>query len=405
MRALSRRAADTAAEMTERLYYTDAYCARFEANVTEVIEGERRRVYLDRTAFYPTSGGQPHDIGRLSDATVVDVIDEGERIAHVIEGEGRLNGAHVTGDIDWRRRYDNMQQHTGQHVLSAIFADSLGAQTLSVHFGADSSTLDLSVESVTADALRGVERRANEIAWENRPVRVTFESAAAADGLRKASERSGDLRIVSIEALDRSACGGTHVRGTSEIGPVLLRRTERMKKALRVEFLCGGRALARAQSDHATLTRMAQAASTSIEDLGAVFDTQMAALRDAESARRRLAETLHKYRAKELYDAAPADSLGVRRALERCSPGTSLEDARGLALAFAALPKAVFAATTEAPPSLLLAASEDSGVNAGESLRAAVTARGGRGGGSPRLAQGTVPTAEALAEVLRAVVP
>ena len=227
--------------MTERLYYTDAYCTRFEANIAEVVDGEKPRVYLDRTAFYPTSGGQPHDIGRLGVATVLDVIDEGERIAHLVEGA--ITGERVTGEVDWPRRYDHMQQHTGQHVLSAIFSDSLGAQTLSVHFGADSSTLDLSVESITPEALRDVERRANEIAWENRPVRVTFEDAVAADGLRKSSDRAGELRIVSIEALDRSACGGTHVRSTSEIGPVLLRRTERAKKALRVEFLCGGRAL------------------------------------------------------------------------------------------------------------------------------------------------------------------
>ena len=389
--------------MTERLYYTDAYCTRFDATIAEVVDGEKPRVYLDRTAFYPTSGGQPHDLGRLGVATVLDVIDEGERIAHLVEGA--ITGERVTGEVDWPRRYDHMQQHTGQHVLSAIFSDSLGAQTLSVHFGADSSTLDLSVESITPEALRDVERRANEIAWENRPVRVTFEDAVAAEGLRKASDRAGELRIVSIEALDRSACGGTHVRSTSEIGPVLLRRTERVKKALRVEFLCGGRALARARADHATLTRMAQAASTSIEDLGSVFDTQLAALRDAESARRRLTETLDRYRAKELYDAAAVDSLGVHRVMERCPRGTALETVRGVALALAALPRAVFVATSDSPPAILVAASEDSGVNAGEMLRGALTPRGGRGGGSARLAQGTVPTVEALEEVVRAVIP
>lgn len=389
--------------MTERLYYTDAYCARFEALVVGTLEGEQRRVYLDRTAFYPTSGGQPHDTGRLHGVAVIDVIDEGERIAHVIDGS--FEGDRVTGSIDWPRRYDLMQQHTGQHVLSALFADALGAQTISVHFGAHSSTLDLAVEALSADALGAVERRANEVVWENRPVNVIFESAESATGLRKASDRAGELRVVSIEGLDKSACGGTHVRGTSEVAPILLRRSERAKKALRVEFLCGARALACARSDFASLTRMAQAASTSIEDLGAVFDAQGAALRDAESARRRLAATLDQYRARELYAITPADALGVRRAVQRCDSGTSLEDVRGLALAFAALPRAVYLAATESPPAVLLAASDDSDVNAGEVLRAAVTALGGRGGGSPRLAQGTVPSVEALAAAVRAIVP
>jgi alanyl-tRNA synthetase len=389
--------------MTERLYYTDAYCARFDARVVEVTEGDQRRVYLDRTAFYPTSGGQPHDVGTLDSAKVVDVIDEGERIAHVVDGP--VAGDRISGDIDWTRRFDNMQQHTGQHVLSALFADSLGAQTLSVHFGAESSTLDLSVERLTADELSAVERRANEIVWENRPVRVSFEDAASVAGLRKASERAGELRVVTVENLDRSACGGTHVRGTSEIGLVLLRRTERVKKALRVEFLCGARALARARADFAQLTRMAQSASTSIDELGAAFDSQVAALRDAESARRRLAETLDQCRARELHDSTPADALGVRRAMQRCANGASLEDVRGLALAFATLPRAVFVAATETPPALLVAASDDSGVNAGELIRAAIIPLGGRGGGSARLAQGTVPSSDALVAALRALSP
>jgi alanyl-tRNA synthetase len=389
--------------MTERIYYTDAYCARFDARVLEVTEGERRHVYLDRTAFYPTSGGQPHDVGTLDSVRVVDVIDEEGRIAHVVDGH--IAGDRVHGAIDWTRRFDHMQQHTGQHVLSALFADSLGAQTLSVHFGAQSSTLDLNVERLSADDLVAVERRANEIVWENRPVRVSFEDAASAAGLRKASPRAGELRVVTIENLDRSACGGTHVRGTSEIGLVLLRRSERAKKAMRVEFLCGARALTRAHSDFAQLTRMAQSASTSIEELPAVFDSQVAALRDAESTRRRLAETLDQYRARELHDSTPTDTLGVRRALQRCANGTSLEDVRGLALAFATLPRAVFIAATETPAAILVAASDDSGVNAAELIRAAIVPLGGRGGGSARLAQGTVPGREALNTALSSLSP
>jgi alanyl-tRNA synthetase len=271
-----------------------------------------------------------------------------------------------------------------------------------VHFGVDTSTLDIDAASLTLKALQEIARRANEIAWENRPVTVSFESAASVARLRKTSDRTGDLRIVSIEGLDRSACGGTHVSGTSEIAPVLLRRSERAKKALRIEFVCGGRALDRAARDYATLTRLAQGVSTSIDDVVAVVEGQSAALREAEAGRRRLTEAMAQYRAKELYAAQPEDSLGVRRCIERAA---QLEDVRALALAFASLPRAVYVAMSATPPALLVAASEDSGVNAGEVVKAAVTARGGRGGGSPRLAQGTVPTADALESVIHDIVP
>jgi alanyl-tRNA synthetase len=403
MRPLSRGSTYSVGEMTERLYYTDSYCARFEAVITDVVPGSAPRVYLDRTAFYPTSGGQPHDSGSLNGVRVSDVVDEGERIAHVVQGEVR-SGA-VTGVIDWQRRYDHMQQHTGQHVISALFADSLGARTLSVHFGADAATVDIDVASIADGALRDVERRANEIAWENRHVSVTFENAEAVAGLRKAPERAGELRVVSIDGLDRSACGGTHVRGTSEIAPILFRRSERVKKAVRVEFLCGGRALARATADYAMLTRLAQGLSTSVDEVAAVVTAQSASLREADTARRRLAETLAGYRARELYDSTPADSLGVRRALQPLPRGSQLDEVRALALAFATLTRGVFIATTDEPPALLVAAADDSGVDAGDLVRRALTPLGGRGGGSPRLAQGTVPTINALEAVVRGIIP
>jgi alanyl-tRNA synthetase len=384
--------------MTQRLYYRDAYGTRFQARVVEIVPGNPARVYLDRTLFYPTSGGQPHDVGRLGGASVLDVVDEEERVAHLVAGD--VVGSSVEGEIDWVRRYDHMQQHSGQHLLSALFADSLGHTTLSVHFGAAMSTLDLDTGSLSATALATVERRANEVVWENRPIAVTFEDAVSAQGLRKPPPRAGELRVVSIADLDRSACGGTHVRSTAEIGTLLLRRSERVKQGTRVEFVCGGRAVARARADFTLLAGIAQRASTAIDDVSAAVEAQGNALRDAESQRRRLQGELDVLQARALYERTGGDSLGVRRAVHACAPDTTLESVRGLALAFAELPKALFLAHTTAPPSLLLAAAADSGVNAGEVLRAAVLAAGGRGGGSPRLAQGTVPSVEALQRVV-----
>ena len=202
--------------MTERLYYTDAYLTTFPADVVDRAE-DGTVVYLDRTAFYPTSGGQPHDTGRLGSSRVVDVVDEGDRIAHRLDGP--VQPGPVEGAVDWARRFDHMQQHTGQHVLSAVLADLTGQATISVHFGREISTLDLDTPDLPPAQVVEAELRANRIVTENRPVEVSFEDAASAEGLRKASDREGTLRIVTIRDLDRSACGGTHVRASGEIGP------------------------------------------------------------------------------------------------------------------------------------------------------------------------------------------
>ncbi|MGH7519234.1 MAG: alanyl-tRNA editing protein [Gemmatimonadales bacterium] len=385
--------------MTERLYYTDAYATEFEASVLE--RGEAgRRVYLDRTAFYPTSGGQPHDLGRLGGVPVVEVVDEGERIAHVL-AEALGGAPRVHGRVDWTRRFDHMQQHTGQHLLSAVLAERFGFATVSVHFGPETSTLDLDAPTIEAAQVIAAEARANEVVWEQRPVEVTFEDAASAGGLRKPTDRGGTIRVVTIRDLDRSACGGTHVRTTGEIGPLLIRRIERVRKAVRLEFVCGGRALRRARADQELLAQLAAQCSAAPDELPAILETQRAELKAGAAARREADEALAGYRARELYDATAPDAAGVRRALVR--EGAALEAMRALAQAFTALPRAVLVAVVPAPPAVLMAASADAGVDAAATLKAALAPAGGRGGGSPRLAQGTVTDAAGLDQVVTAL--
>jgi len=378
--------------MTKRLYYTDAYRGEFVATVVARDENGTR-VYLDETAFYPTSGGQPHDLGTLNGVAVVDVIDEGERIVHVLSS-ALPAGDTVSGKIDWMRRFDLMQQHTGQHLLSAVFEDLFGFKTVSVHFGADSSTVDLDTELVTHQQMLAAEVRANAIVAEARPVNVTFEDAQAASGLRKASDREGTLRIVSIEDIDRSACGGTHVRTTAEIGPVLLRSNEKIRKATRIEFVCGRRAVKRARKDFEMLSSIAGSLSASLDDAASIVTAQAERLKDSESARKKAGQELASYRARERYDATAADDTGVRRLVIRDAP--TMDDARTLAQAAFSLAKVVVIAAVAAPPSVLVAASEDSGIDAGKLLKETLATVGGRGGGSPRLAQGSVPDASAL---------
>jgi alanyl-tRNA synthetase len=377
--------------MTERLYYADAYLHSFTAQVTGLGDG-RRRVYLDRSAFYPTSGGQPHDTGTIAGVPVADVLDEGDMVAHVL-ADPLPAAATVPCEIDWDRRYDHMQQHTGQHLLSAVCEDLLGMRTTSVHFGPATSTLDLADEQrsgVPDETLRRIESRANTVVAEARPVVIGFEDATAVTGLRKPSDRSGTLRIVTIDGIDRSACGGTHVRSTSEIGPILLRGAERVRNALRIEFVCGSRALARARRDYELLTRMARAQSAAVDDIAAVVEGQMAQLRDAQAEARRLNEVLADYRARELYESATPDAAGLRRVVERANHGGA-DRSRALALAVSGRPGVVFVAASHDPPSILLATSADSGIDAGRTLRPLLERAGGRGGGSARLAQGSVP--------------
>jgi len=384
--------------MTERLYYTDARLTEFTARV---VETAGNRVYLDRTAFYPTSGGQLFDVGTLGGARVVDVVDEKERIAHILDGPAAFAaGDELEGRVDWTRRFDHMQQHTGQHLLSAVFEELFGHRTVSVHFGDDSSTLDLDAASLPRERALQAERHANEIVLENRPVTVTFEDAAKASGLRKAVDRTGEIRIVSIDGVDRSACGGTHVRGTGEIGPVAIRRVEKYKQGTRVEFLCGWRALDRARSDFDALSVTAAALTASIDEVPVLVAAQAGRVKDAEAEARKRGEELAKYQARERYDAAAPDASGLRRIVESAP---SMDPLRAMAQAMGALPKAVYIGSVASPPGIVLAASADSGINAGELLKAALAANGGRGGGSPRIAQGTVADAAALERVLESL--
>ncbi len=379
---------------TDRLYYTDSYLTEFTARVTAV---NGVQVQLDRTAFYPTSGGQQFDTGRLGGMQVVDVTQDDEHVTHVLAEAPTFGaGANVTGVVDWRRRFDHMQQHTGQHLLSALLHDTGGAPTVSVHFGDASCTLDVGA-ALPREAAARIEAQANEIIEGNRPVTVSFEDAAATSGLRKASARSGTLRIVTIDGVDRSACGGTHVRATGEIGPVLVRRVEKYKNLTRVEFLCGSRAVARARADYDALARMAASLTSGIDELPGLVSANAESVRSLQSECRKLIESVAAYRVRELHRAAEQGADGIRRV---AAPAASPDELRALGHSASVLERMVFVGTCSVPPTVLLAASADSGVNAGTALKAALGAYGGRGGGNERLAQGTVPDPTALATIV-----
>jgi alanyl-tRNA synthetase len=391
--------------LTERLYYTDSYRTRFEACVLEVRPAAAGySVYLDRTAFYPSSGGQPCDTGRIGDLPVVDVVDEEDRIAHLVERPPDPGPADCR--IDWDRRFDHMQQHTGQHLLSAVFVEQFGFSTVSFHLGAEASTIDLAAAALSPRQIEEAESRANALVFENRPVTVGFYTAAeaAAIGLRKPSGRDGTVRVVEIAGCDRSACGGTHVHATGEIGPILIRRLDKVRGNARVEFLCGGRAVRRARADYDALERIAQSFSAPLDQAPALAVAQMETLKSAGKERQKLEAELAGFRGRELYAKTPPDERGRR--LHCASQETGgLEGRRPLAQAFvAAGPAAVFLLRNTAPPAILLAVSPDLGVDAGRLLQSVIEPLGGRGGGSAQLAQGSLPDPARLADACTQIV-
>ncbi|HMS01632.1 MAG TPA: DHHA1 domain-containing protein [Gemmatimonadaceae bacterium] len=380
--------------MTDRLYYTDSRLSSFEARIV-ALDADRRVITLDRSAFYPTSGGQPHDLGTLAGVPVVDVTEADDDVQHHLAAPLSLAvGDVVTGEIDAARRFDHMQQHSGQHLLSAVLEDQFGWPTVSVHIGADGCALDLRADVVAPEALRDAEQLVNAYVTENRPVHVSFEDAAVATGLRKPSERDGTLRIVTIHGLDRNACGGTHVSQTGEIGPILLRRTERTRGTVRVEFRCGQRAVRRARADMEQLLAACHALTTGVDELPALVASLADDRRTLEKANAQLTEQLQAHEARAVYAALDVDARGRRRRQETLADAP-VKTRQAFAQQFAALDGAVFLAVSTQTPAVLLAAAPETGLGCGDLVRAALQAVGGRGGGTPRLAQGSAPTPEA----------
>jgi alanyl-tRNA synthetase len=336
-------------------------------------------------------------LGTLGGVAVREVIDEEDRIAHLLEAPIGAT-EEVQGQIDWERRYDHMQQHTGQHLLSAVLEELFAIRTVSFHLGAEVSTIDVDAPSLTPQQLERAEERCAEVIAQARPVQITFEDASTTLELRKASQRTGTLRIVTIDKLDRSACGGTHVCTTAEVGAVLTGKSEKIRGSTRLEFVCGTRALRRVRADHRLAAAIGRALSVPPEQTPELLAGLIEKNKSLEKTGQRLATELARREGKELFLAAEPGPDGIRRIIQR----GPIDDAmRARAQAFvSSLPpgeKAVFLAICDQPPSLLLAASADSGIHAGERVKAAVAAAQGRGGGNQQLGQGSLPDAAALA--------
>jgi alanyl-tRNA synthetase len=373
--------------MTNRLYYTEPYRTDFDATVVAVdaVDG-RTHVTLDQTAFYPTSGGQPFDTGTLGGAAVSEVIDrEDGTIAHVVSGSLKV-GDVVQGAIDWARRFDHMQQHTGQHVLSAAFDRLFGIRTESFHMGALSATIDLAREVTAAEVARA-EDEANRIVWEDRPVAIRFASAeeAATMPLRKESIRTGPLRLIEVQDFDLSACGGTHVDRTGGIGVIAIGGWEKFRGGSRVEFLCGGRALNRFRLWRDSLAATQKFLSVAPDEMAAAIERMQAESKAQQRVLRGFQEKLATHEAHALLQKA-----GDRAVIIDALDGWDAQGLKSIAVAAAAeKPAAVVVLFTATVPALVVIARGTAATaDAGALLKSLVAQYGGKGGGKPDLAQG-----------------
>ena len=373
--------------MTERLYYTDPYLTAFEAAVVadRDLDG-RHGVILDRTAFYPSSGGQPFDTGTLGTSRVVDVVetDDGD-VLHLIDGG--LPRGRVTGRIDWARRFEHMQQHTGQHILSAAFDRLLQVRTVSFHLGSAASTIDLARDVTPAEIL-SAEDEANRVVWEDRPVTIRFVEAgeAAALPLRKESARTGRLRIIEVDGFDVSACGGTHVARTGSIGIIAISSWERFKGGSRVEFRCGRRALDAYRTVRDSLAAAAKLVSVAPDELPHGVERLQAERRELQRRAKDLEGRVAGFEADALAGGA-VDLGGVRTVITALD--LDLNGLKTIAQRIVNRPgHAAVLLSSATPVSVVVARAADVPIDASSVLRQLTSRFGGRGGGRPELAQG-----------------
>ncbi len=369
---------------TRRLYHQDSYQIEFEADIVErLVYDNRPALILNQTCFYPESGGQPSDRGTIEGISVVKIVEEDEKIIHVLESD--ILGPGIHGKIDWELRFDHMQQHSGQHVLSQAFYEVLGGETLSFHLGQESSTVEIGLTRIDGDELARVERRANEIVFEDRTIKTALIPQEELDGipLRKPPKKEGLVRVVEVEAFDYSACGGTHCRRTGEIGLIKITKGERIRNNLRFDFVCGWRALADYSLKTGIVRQLSAQFSVKESDVLASIAKLSEDLKSGRKLARKSEEKLAQFEAREFIMRAEGNI--IKEVFTEKTP----EGAKSLAVhivkqgAFIVL----FAVKSEARSHMILAASESLDVDMRRLVPVISPIIQGRGGGGPTLVE------------------
>jgi len=390
---------------TERLYYTDSHLIEFDARVVDVTERVSgwTAVTLDRTAFYPTGGGQPSDTGTLDGARVVECIDEGETVFHVIQGPTPAIGSTVKGRVDWSRRLDHIQQHTGQHILSQAFVTLFGAPTRSFRVMDEVCEIDLELTDPTAERIERAVELTNNVIWEDRTViikHVTPEEAAQLP-LRKDPGREGELRLIEIQGFDLTPCGGTHARHTGEVGLIAVRSWERAKGLTRIEFVAGRRALEDYRRANKTARDVAALFSAGRDEAPVLAERMIEENKELHRRVRALEETATRIEAEELFATATVDSHGVK-VITKIFNNRDPESLKRLAQSLIARHRIVvlLGSHDKDAARLVFARSADAPGDMNSLMRGTCATIDGRGGGKPDLAQGGGRNSEKLSEAL-----
>jgi alanyl-tRNA synthetase len=374
--------------MTQRLYYDDSYLREFRAKALKASHTERGyEIILDQTAFYPSSGGQPHDLGHIHSGLVKDVFEnEHGEIIHCVDRP--VDSQDLECSINWERRFDHMQQHTGQHVLSQAFLRTSKLDTVSFHMGVDYATIDLDAESASMEQVRQAEDLANSILYENRPIKIRMAAPEEVPelGLRKESHRSGPLRIVEVKDFDVSACGGTHVKSTGEVGVITIRKIERVNRQARVEFACGRRALELHRKDVQNLEAIARRFSVGLHETHQRVEKQGEEVRQLRRLLQEKNKTLARLLAREFYVEAP-EYQGFKM-VKRLFEGEEIDFIKLLAQCVVAQgPCVALLGNRSAQAQLVLAQSESLPWDLRPLISECSRLIEGRGGGSRTLAQ------------------
>ena len=375
------------------------HCEVLPPDVSAGITGTIWGLILDRTAFYPTSGGQPNDLGKIGDANVLDVRDEGDEILHLVDRKPA--DPDVNGCINWPRRFDHMQQHTGQHLLSAMFQERFGLPTVSFHLGAELSTIDLRGPEPTEEILEGAERAANQVVFEDRPVNIRYGTADQLSqlGVRKEVDRKGILRAIEIEAADLQPCGGTHVKRTGQIGVVLVRRCTKVRQDWRVEFVCGGRAERIARRDFQLLRQTAEKLSCAPEDIASASMRALAEHDANFKTLRTLQERLAEAEATLALQSMTSGASGLR-VVSRVFEGVPADYLGFFATAFAKSGKVIALLAAAEGGHLLFAQHPSVGKDMNALLKQVLEKIGGKGGGTRDFARGRLNDAALAGEAL-----
>lgn len=375
--------------MTNKLYYQDAYIQTFSAKISKQQKDEKNQPYvvLTETAFYPTGGGQPHDTGTLNGVAVTNVETIGEEVRHFLEDSLLEETEHVEGSIDWKRRFDHMQQHAGQHILSAAFANLFDLQTVSFHLGKDSATIDLDIAEVTEQQLKEAETLANQIILENRLIEtkwITEEELVHYD-LRKETAVRENIRLVNIPDFDYNACGGTHPNTTGQVGLIKILHTEKQKRIIRVEFVCGGRVLTHLHRKQQVIVDLVSKLSSPEDKLVDAVNNLLETGKVADKQMADLKESLLQYEAKELLmieNQSVITSIFERRTIQE------LQKLAKIVVAQSPEKICILLSENEDRIQLVVAKGESVNQSMKELISSVLPFINGKGGGNDTIAQG-----------------